>query len=320
MKPPFKITPTILNLVSDITHLLGRLESIGITAPEPKLRKKNKVRTIKSTLAIEGNTCTEEQITHILEGKRVVGSKKEITEVKNANKLYESLEGYKSESLKSFLAAHKCLMDGLVATSGAFRSKNVGVLKGKIVKHVAPKPNMLPELMNHLFNWLKKERELHPLIKSCIAHYEIEFIHPFEDGNGRMGRFWQTLILTEYDPIFKHVPIESVIEKHQQEYYDALEKSDKAGTSGPFIEFMLAVILESLKEFDSQIIEVVLTSEDRLLKAKEYFKSKSFSRKNYMELFKNISSATASRDLKEALDKGLLKKSGEKNQARYRFE
>lgn len=319
MTPPYKITPTVLNLISEISRILGKLDSLTISIPEPKLRKKNRIRTIRATLAIEGNTFTEEQITAILENKKVLGTKKEITEVKNAIALYEEIDSFKPESVKSFLDAHSQLMKGIIESSGKFRSKNVGILKGQIVKHVAPKPVMVPELISKLFEWSKKEKELHLLIKSCIVHYEIEFIHPFEDGNGRMGRFWQTVMLTKLNPIFKFVPVESLIEKNQKKYYDSLEKSDKAGDSTAFVEFMLSVILDSISEFDSETKGVTVTFEDRLAKASEHFHKNPFSRKEYMELFKSISSATASRDLKEGVGLKALKVEGEKNQTRYRF-
>ena len=192
-------------------------------------------------------------------------------------------------------------------------------MKGQIVKHVAPKPAMVPELVANLFDWVKKEKELHLLIKSCIVHYEIEFIHPFEDGNGRMGRFWQSVLLSKLNPVFKYVPVESLIEKNQQKYYNSLEKSDKSGDSTPFIEFMLSVILDSISEFDSETQGVTVTFEDRLAKAREHFTNNPFSRKEYMELFKSISSATASRDLKDGVGSKSLEVSGEKNQTRYRF-
>lgn len=319
MKPPFELTSPILNLVSQISQVLGSLNSLTLTTPEPKLRKKNQIRTIKGTLAIEGNTFTEEQITGVLENKKVLGSKKEMSEVKNAIALYDALDSFNPSSVKSLLNAHSILMKGLIDSAGQFRTKNVGILKGQKIKHVAPQPKMVPELIKKLFQWFKKEKDLHLLIRSCIVHYEIEFIHPFEDGNGRMGRFWQSRILTELSPIFRYVPVESLIEKNQRQYYQALEKSDKQGSSTPFIEFMLSAILESLREFDSETKGVTVTSEDRLAKANNHFQKNSFSRKEYMELFKSISTATASRDLVKGVDLKILKKSGQMNQARYEF-
>jgi Fic family protein len=319
MNPPHKLTPKILNLVSEISHILGKLDSVAFRAPEPKLRRKNRIRTIKATLAIEGNTFTEEQITAILDNKNVLGNKKEIVEVQNAIKLYENIENFKMNSMKSFLNAHSQLMKGLIESYGKYRTKNVGILKGTVVKHVAPKPVMVHELMINLFQWVKNEKELHRLIMSCIVHYEIEFIHPFEDGNGRIGRFWQSVILTSFNPVFIYVPIESLIEKNQKSYYQTLELCDKAGDSTLFIEFMLEIIFNSLKEFDSEIVSVIATSSDRFNKAHEYFGKKLFSRKEYMELFKSISSATASRDLREGIDLKLLISTGTKNQTQYKF-
>lgn len=309
----------MLSLVSEISLVLGKLDYVLINAPEPKLRKRNQIRTVKATLAIEGNTFTEEQITAILDNKKVVGSRKEILEVKNAVLAYESISHFKHNSVKSFLDAHSKMMKDLMESSGKFRSKNVGVLKGKVVKHVAPKPMMLPELIKNLFDWIKAEKELHPLIKSCIVHYEIEFIHPFEDGNGRIGRFWQTILLTKYNPIFKYVPIESLIEKNQQAYYDSLEESDKAGSSNPFIEFMLEIILKSIQEFDSETKPQVITAQDRLAMAEKHFMNQAFTRKEYMEFHRTLSSATASRDLTEGVSLKTLKKTGLKNQTRYQF-
>ena len=319
MKPPYKITSKINNLVADISKLLGQLEATTLTIPNPKLRRKNRIKTIKSTLAIEGHTFTEEQITAVLEGKRVLGTEKELIEVQNAIELYDLIDEFKSHRSRDLLKAHKILMNELVATAGKFRSKNVGVLAGTKVKHLAPKPIMVPELISKTFTWLKSERELHPLILSSIVHYEIEFIHPFEDGNGRMGRFWQALILTEYDQFFKYVPIESLIEKNQARYYEVLEKCDKVGDSTSFVEFMLNIIKKSLVEISKDLVGITNTYSDRIEKARTHFGSKQFSRKNYMELFRDISPATASRDLKDGLEAEILKKSGKGNQTKYNF-
>lgn len=319
MSPPFKITPKMNNLVAEISKLLGKLEATTLSIPSPNLRRKNKIRTIKSTLSIEGHTFTEEQITAVLDNKRVLGTEKELIEVQNAIKLYDSIDSFKSSKEKDLLKAHRILMKDLLASAGQYRSKNVGVLAGTKVKHLAPKHNLLPNLMGKVFEWIKLEKEIHALILSSIVHYEIEFIHPFEDGNGRMGRFWQALILKEYDDFFKYVPIESVIEKNQLKYYESLEFSDKAGESTLFIEFMLRVIKESLEEMSSELVGVINSNEDRIQKAKSHFKKNLFSRKDYLELFKNISSATASRDLKEGIDQKVLSKIGKANQTKYRF-
>ena len=319
MKPPCTITSKILSLVSDISLLLGRYEGQHCPPPEPKLRKQNRIKTIRGSLQIEGNTLSEEQITAILENKRVLGPSLEIKEVQNAIKTYSELKNFSPYSLKSFLKAHAFLMNGILDDAGKFRSGNVGVLKGTKVSHLAPKPRMVPELMEKLFTYLKNEKTEHFLIKSSIAHYEIEFIHPFSDGNGRMGRLWQTIILTSHNPIFEYLPIESSIKNHQQEYYDALEKSDKSGDSSPFVEFILEMILETLKGFLDSVRPLKLTAKDRLDKAKDFFQKKKFSRKDYLDYFKEISAPTASRDLLWGLEQRILKKSGSKNQTTYCF-
>ncbi|MFI5391546.1 MAG: Fic family protein [Bacteriovoracales bacterium] len=305
--------------MSEISQLLGNLQVISIASPNLKLRRKNRIKTIKSSLAIEGNTLGEEQITEILENKRVIGTKKEILEVQNALALYEEMEKLKGDSQADFLKAHLTLMKNLVKTAGAFRKTNVGVLLGTKVKHLAPGPKLIPELMENLFKWIKKEKELHPLILSSIVHYEIEFIHPFEDGNGRMGRFWQSLILSKYSDIFRFVPVESLIEKKQKTYYEVLESCDKNGDSTDFIEFMLPLIKKSLEDYSSDLGGVVISSKDRLNHAKRHFEKKMFSRKEYLGLFQSISMATASRDLKEGVDLSILAKRGEKNQTKYYF-
>lgn len=319
MKPPFQITSKINNLVADISKLLGLLEATTLTTASPKLRRKNRIKTIKSTLAIEGHTFTEEQITAVLEGRRVLGTQKELIEVQNAIELYERIDEFRSSRARDFLKAHKILMNELLASAGKFRSKNVGVLAGKKVKHVAPKPGMVSELISKMLTWFSTQKELHPLISSSIIHYEIEFIHPFEDGNGRMGRFWQALILTEYDQFFKYVPIENVIEKNQTQYYEALEKSDKAGDSTAFVEFMLEVIKKSLEETSKDMVGLTNTFSDRIKKAGAHFGQKKFSRKDYMELFRDISTATASRDLRDGVEQKILAKHGNGNKTQYTF-
>ena len=318
-KPPYKITDKTIRLIADISQILGELGVMTFKMPSVKLRKKNRVRTIKSTLAIEGHTFDETQITAVLEKKKVIGTKKEILEVQNAIRLYESADKFKSHKMKDFLSAHKILMKGLLADAGYYRAKNVGIFDKEEVKHIAPKSSRVPELMSALFAWIRKEKELHPLALSAVVHYEIEFIHPFEDGNGRMGRFWQGLILKEYNALFKYVPVESLIERNQKKYYAALETSDNAGDATVFIEFSLKMIKASLTEMSADIIGITHTLEDRLTEAGQHFKNKAFSRKDYMQFHKNISSATASRDLKEGVRRAQLKKIGQKNQTRYKY-
>lgn len=319
MKPPYEITSEILESVAKISVLIGKYEGIHFPKPSPQLRKENKIRSIHSSLAIEGNTLSPKQITAILEGKRVLGAKKDILEVQNALKLYEQIEQFKPFALPSFLQAHKIVLAGLIDKPGVFRSQHIGVLEGSKVRHMPPPYSRVPGLMKNLFSYLNAHRRENLLILSCVFHYECEFIHPFVDGNGRMGRFWQSVLLNRHHPIFKYVPIESMIREKQEHYYEALRKSDLAGKSTAFVEFMLEVILKSLSQFLSDLRPVTQTWEDRINIAQETFGKKPFQRKEYLALFKTLSTATASRDLANATLQNLLQMNGEKRNATYRF-
>lgn len=314
MKPPYDITPTILKLVSSISEKIGEINANFLNKQSPQLRKQNRIRTIHSSLQIEGNTLSEEQITALIENKRIIGPEKDILEVLNAIKVYENLIKYNFISDKSFLKAHSVLMNGLIKKPGKYRNQSVGIVKGTKVEHLAPPHENVPYLMNDLFEYLKDKNEL-TLIKSCVFHYEMEFIHPFLDGNGRMGRLWQTLILmTEY-PVFEFLPFETLISKTQESYYKSLALSDNTGKSTPFIEYMLNVIdksLESLLSYNNRTIKDI----DRL----NYFSMlgvNEFSRKDYMNVFKDISSATASRDLKKGVELKLFTIEGNQNKTKY---
>ena len=320
MYPPYKITNKSISLIAEISTLLGKLEGFTSTIPTPQLRKQNKIKTIHGTLSIEGNTLSIGQITAIIENKRVIGPKKDIIEVNNAINAYEDLSKYNPNSLDSLCKAHKVFMQSLVDNAGKVRSSNVGILKGNKVSHIAPQPKMLPKLLKNLFDYLTKNKDEHLLIRSTIFHYEFEFIHPFIDGNGRLGRFWQTIILYNYNPVFQYIPIESIIKENQQDYYLALEQSDKQGESTIFIEFMLGIIYNSLNRYYSEFKPETVSTEQRITKAKEHFKSTKFSRKDYIDLFKNISTATASRDLKYCVDKKLAEKYGDKRLTSYKFK
>jgi Fic family protein len=316
MKPPYEITNKILSLYGQITEALGICQSILLVKPEAKLRKQNRIKTIHSSLAIEGNTLNIEHVTAIIENTHVVGPKKDILEVQNAIKAYDQLNDYKPKQLKDFLKAHYVLMNGLVNNPGKLRKSQVGILKGKEVSHIAPGYDMVPGLMNDLFEYLKNDTDLE-IIKSCVFHYEMEFIHPFEDGNGRMGRYWQTRLLMNVNPIFEFVPIEKVIRDNQEEYYKVLETSDSSGTSTVFIEFMLNVINKSLRE---TIAESTPTTSD-YAKRIEYALSQLhdwFDRKEYLSICKGISTATASRDIKQLLQDGLIESSGSGRMMKYR--
>lgn len=314
MKPPYDITPKILKLISSISEKIGEINANYLSKQSPQLRKQNRIKTIHSSLQIEGNTLTEEQITALIENKRIIGPEKDVLEVLNAIKVYEKLNEYKFSSDKSFLKAHFQLMNGLIGSVGKYRKQGVGIVKGTKIEHVAPPHENVPHLMKNLFEYLKDSDEL-TLIKSCVFHYEMEFIHPFLDGNGRMGRLWQTLILmTEY-PVFEFLPFETLISKTQDEYYKSLALSDKSGKSTIFIEYMLGVIeksLENLLNYNNRVLKDI----DRL----EYFLNlgiKDFNRKDYMNIFKNLSSATASRDLKKGIELNMFESVGNLNKTKY---
>ena len=317
MKPPYTITGKILKLVASISERIGEVNSAHLHKPPAELRKKNRIKTIQSSLEIEGNTLTVERITEIIENKRVSGPGKDIIEVQNALAVYENLDKFNPNSFDSFCEAHGMLMKGLIDSAGRLRGKSVGIVRGSEITHVAPKSDLLKPLLNDLFSYLKNDDEI-SLIKSCVFHHEMEFIHPFIDGNGRVGRLWQTLILKKSYPVFEYLPVESIIKERQEKYYEALAGSDNSGESTIFIEFMLEVILESLEELLS-IQNISLTNIDRINLFKSIVNKTDFARKDYLKNFREISSATASRDLQFAVERGILEKSGFKNSTKYKF-
>lgn len=317
MKPPYEITEIILKLIALISEKIGEIKAIHLSKPPTELRKKNQIKTIQSSLEIEGNTLTFDQITALIENKRVIAPQKDIFEVKNAIKVYSQLNSFSPYSLKSMCDAHKVLMEGLLDNPGKLRGKSVGIIKDSKLTHVAPPGEMVKPLMNDLFKYLKNDSDL-DFIKSCVFHYELEFIHPFIDGNGRIGRLWQTLILKEHNPVFEFLPVESLIKERQSDYYLALNKSDKSGNSTLFIEFMLEVINDTLEDLLSTQ-NVYLSGNDRLNLFKDFIKSNYFTRQDYLKFFKKISSATASRDLKMAVEKDLVNKIGDKRTTKYQF-
>ena len=317
MKPPYSITPVILSLISTISEKLGAINANHLQAPRTELRKANQIKTIHSTLEIEGNTLSIDQVTAVIENKRVIAPQKDIHEVKNAIKVYDAFQSFNALSLPSFLKAHALLMKGLIPMPGKFRTAGAGIVKGSKLTHLAPKANMVKALMNDLFSYLKNDKDL-LLIKSCVFHYELEFIHPFVDGNGRMGRLWQSVILKELNPIFVFLPVELIIKQRQSEYYKVLEKSDKSGNSTLFIEFILAAIDEALSMQVNQR-RAPVTAEERIKIFREQFGKNEFSRKDYLEYFKEISAPTASRDLKSAVEQKIIKRRGDKRTAVYNF-
>lgn len=245
--PPFQMTDNIMNLLAETSEQIGRIKVLSHGNLNPHLRKENRIRTIHSSLAIEQNSLTLEQVTAILDGKRILGNPNEIREVKNAYATYEMMLELNPYSVDDLLEAHKQMMAGLISENGKFRTSGVGVFAGDQVIHMAPPAKLVPGEIQNLITWYRNSK-VHPLIKSAIFHYEFEFIHPFADGNGRMGRLWHSLLLGNWNEIFFWLPIEELIRSRQEEYYQALGKSDELGESSPFVEFMMEVILDTLKE------------------------------------------------------------------------
>ncbi len=316
MKPPYTISNKIINLVAAIVQEMGKLEMQNKISLH--LRKANRIKSIHSSLAIENNSLTIEQITAIIDGKRVLADPKEISEVANAYEVYDKNLKLNPYSIEDFLYAHSLLTKDIVNESGKFRSKDVGVYsKGKVI-HVGARPQYIYNLVEELFLWGESDNT-HPLIKSCIIHYEIENIHPFEDGNGRMGRLWQTVVLSQWNEMFEWIPIETIIYRNQDEYYQALRKSDENNDSQVFIEFILEVILTTLHEYKTTDNIQELNVEEKLVYQKVC---------NYLETNKYITISEASkltskpastlrRYFKKYLTLELLTSIGENKNRRY---
>lgn len=264
--PPYTITPAILKLVAHIGEAVGRLTVLTDQAKALRLRRVSRIRTIRGSLAIEGNTLSEAQITAILDGKRVIAPPREVQEVRNAIAAYDYFEKWRPEVETELLEAHRILMTGLIDEAGRYRSGGVGVMAGNQVIHMAPPADRVPALMGDLFRWLAAG-DAHPLITSSVFHYEFEFIHPFADGNGRMGRLWQSLILTRWNPLFADIPVESLIFEHQAEYYQALQQSTNKTDSAPFIEFVLRMILGAVSTAAPQVTPQVTPQVGQLLRS-----------------------------------------------------
>ena len=245
-QPPFHMTDKITNLTAAICELLGQIKILSRGNLAPHLRKENRIRTIHSSLSIEHNSLTLEQVTAIIDGRRILGNPVEIQEVKSAYTAYEMMLTLDPYSVDDLLKAHEAMMNELISENGRFRSGGVGVFNGKVLVHMAPPANMVPGQIQDLFTWYKTA-EIHPLIRSSIFHYEFEFIHPFADGNGRMGRMWHSLLLGRWNEIFYWLPVEDLIRLRQEEYYNALGKSDTDADSCAFVEFLLQVIMDTLQ-------------------------------------------------------------------------
>jgi Fic family protein len=256
--PDYTISAKAIDLVARIAEKLGEIRGSGEYSRNLHLRKINRLRSIHSSLAIENNRLSLGQVTDVIEGKKVLGLPHEILEVKNAYQTYEHLLEYDPYNVKDFLKAHKFMTAGLVKDAGHFRSQGVGVFAGEQLVHAGASYQFVPQLMTDLFAWAKKT-DIHPLIKSSVVHFEIEFIHPFMDGNGRIGRLWQTLILSKWNELFAWLPVETVIYEKQHEYYDALQSAGKTADSEVFIEFMLISILQALEELPSRKMTDIFT-------------------------------------------------------------
>ena len=246
--PPYEITEDMLGIAAEIMELLGRFSGVGTIEKLPRLRRVNRIKSIHSSLAIENNTLTLKQVTDVIDGKRVLGPQDDVIAVKNAFEVYKGLGEIDPFSIDDLKKAHGVMMKGLVEEAGEIRTSPVGVVNqnGEVV-HVAPPVGMVGGLLTGLFDWLK-ESNVQMLIKSSVFHYEFEFIHPFRDGNGRMGRLWQTALLSSWKPVFQWVPIESVIKDNQEEYYKAITISTSEGKSNRFILFMLGAIRSAIRD------------------------------------------------------------------------
>jgi Fic family protein len=314
-QPPYTITSKIIHLVSQISESIGRLTALIQIEDSLKLRKANRIQTIQGSLAIEGNTLSTEQITAILNGKPVIAPPKEVQEVRNALKAYEEIHNWRPELEHDLLQAHQTLMAGLIDEVGQYRHGGVGVMSGDRVVHMAPPANQVNRLMGDLLHWLAEGNE-HPLIKSSIFHYEFEFIHPFADGNGRMGRLWQTLILSQWNPIFLNIPVESLIYQNQKAYYDALQASTDRADSAPFIEFILQMILDAIVASSSSDQDTAQVSDQDTVQASDQVKRliekmehKEYSLSELIALLDLSHRATFQKNyLNPALEAGLLER------------
>lgn len=323
-EPPFQITNTMIHLVAEIAEQIGRLSSSNPLSANPTLRRTNRIRTIHGSLAIEQNTLSLEQVTAVINGQRVLAPPRDIAEVKNAYEIYERLDELDPYSVDDLLIAHGIMTRGLEEESGCFRSRPVGVVdqQGNIL-HFGTLPPYAPGLVTELLDWVKNSN-VHMLIRSCVFHYELELIHPFADGNGRMGRLWHTLLLSKWNPTFAWLPVESMIHAHQQEYYDAINASNAAGESTVFIEFMLSIIVSSLMDLINMrdaMSDATMDKEAlRWTQIEKYLKTRPFIMNADVRLLCNVSAATANRILAGLVSEGKLAKYREGGHWAYRRE
>ena len=311
-KPPFEITNQIIDYVAEIAELVGKLTSTNQLSANPTLRRSNRIRTIHGSLAIEQNTLSLEQVTAVLNGKHVLAPPKDIAEVKNAYEVYERLNELNPYSVEDLLTAHRIMTRGLVDEAGMFRTRPVGIVdnEGHIL-HFGTLPQYVPDLVMELLDWVKNS-DIHILIRSCVFHYELELIHPFADGNGRIGRLWHTLLLSKWNPVFAWLPVESIIHDRQQEYYKAINASNEAGESTVFIEFMLSAIkaslIEAIRTSDEMSDEKMDKATLRWNKIEAYLKSHDYIMNADVRKLCGVSAATANRILAALVAKNQLEK------------
>jgi len=278
-KPPFDITGEMVSQVAQIMELIGAFSSAASFTSSPKLRRENRIKSIHSSLAIEQNTLSLRQVTAVIDGKRVLGPSDDILEIQNANRVYQRIQTYDPLKIRDLLLAHQDMMKNLLDTAGKFRIGGVGVFEGDTAIHIAPQADLVPQLMDDLFAWMRIDKTP-MLIQSCVFHYEFEFIHPFADGNGRIGRLWHTLLLGHWREFFLWLPVETVIKERQEAYYSAIRSSTAAGKSNDFILFMLQAIHDallqqvqeaklSIREQSDQVQRLLLVMDPMPISAKE---------------------------------------------------
>ena len=313
--PPFTISPQAINLIADISAMIERYAIRLEQKDGLLLHRANRIKTIHSSLAIEGNNLSEDEVRDIVNGKTVVAPLREIQEVKNAIRTYDLYSSLNPFDVKDLLKAHAVMMEALTDDAGKFRRSGVGVFSDKAVVHVAPPAKRVPTLIDELFEWLRIASD-HLLVKSCVFHYEFEFIHPFSDGNGRMGRLWQSLILGKLNPVFEYLPVENMVFANQKEYYEAISRSTKAGSSAPFIDFMLQEICNTLKHHQENSITMPDVGINVGIKSEQFDKILSLIRQNprvsvrELALMLKISSRQCERLISEMKAQGLIKREG----------
>ena len=308
-KPPFEITNAILDEIAEIAELVGHMNATLGLSTNPTLRRTNRIRTIYSSLAIEQNTLSLDQVTAVLNGKRVIAPPKDIAEVKNAYEIYEMMDSLNPYSVDDLLSAHEVMTRGLVEESGCLRARPVGVVdkQGNIL-HFGTLPDYVPGLVTELLEWVR-DSDFHMLIKSCVFHYELELIHPFADGNGRIGRLWHTLLLTQWKPMFAWLPVESIIHDRQDEYYQAINRSNNEAESTAFIEFMLSAIQEALIEaVQVNDAEGVSTEEQRWSQIECFLKKNGTISNSDVREMLGVSAATANRILARFVEEDKIQK------------